>query len=57
MHHVYKCRNSKLKIKVLNILVHGAESDVVRVFDDKLRLTDKEMQDYLKQADLEQYMD
>jgi hypothetical protein len=41
----------------LNILVHGAESDVVHVFDDKLRLTDKEMQDYLKQADLEKYMD
>jgi hypothetical protein len=39
----------------LNILVYGAESDVVRVFDDKLRLTDKEMQDYLKQADLERY--
>jgi hypothetical protein len=35
--------------------VYGAESDVVRVFDDKLRLTDKEMQDYLKQADLERY--
>ena len=35
--------------------VYGAESDVVRIFDDKLRITDEEMQDYLKQADLERY--
>ncbi|CAB4040135.1 Hypothetical predicted protein [Paramuricea clavata] len=35
--------------------VNGAESDVVRIFNDKLRLTNKEMQDYLKQADLERY--
>ena len=35
--------------------MHGAESDVVRVFDDKLRLTDEEMAEYLKQADLERY--
>ena len=45
----------QLNCKVLNTLVYGGESDVVRVFDDKLRLTDKEMQDYLKQADLERY--
>ncbi len=32
-----------------------AESDMVRVFDDKLDLTDTEMQRYLKQADLESY--
>jgi hypothetical protein len=41
--------------KVFNILVHGAETDVIRVFDDKLHLTEKKMQDYLKQADLEKY--
>ena len=35
--------------------MHCAESDIVRVFDDKLDLTDKEMQRYLKQADLESY--
>jgi uncharacterized protein YxeA/NAD-dependent dihydropyrimidine dehydrogenase PreA subunit len=35
------------------LLVHGAETDVVRIFDDKLDLTDTEMQRYLKQADLE----
>ena len=35
--------------------MRGAESDVVRVFDDKLRLTDEEMAEYLKQADLERY--
>ena len=28
---------------------------MVRVFDDKLRLTDEEMAEYLKQADLERY--
>ena len=28
---------------------------MVRVFDDKLRLTEKEMTEYLKQADLENY--
>jgi hypothetical protein len=36
-------------------IVHGAESDVIRVYDDKLRLTEKEMAEYLKQADLENY--
>jgi hypothetical protein len=50
---VYKSQN--LNSKILNISVHGAESDVIRVFDDKLRLTDEEMQGYLKQADLERY--
>ena len=55
--------NTQFRIKIetmfecpnLNILVYGAESDVVRVFDHKLHITDKEMQDYLKQADLERY--
>ena len=28
---------------------------MIRVFDDKLRLTDEEMAEYLKQADLERY--
>jgi hypothetical protein len=37
------------------LLVHGAESDVIRIFDDKLHLTEKEMAEYLKQADLENY--
>jgi hypothetical protein len=40
---------------VFNILVHSAETDVIRVFDDKLHLTEKKMQDYLKQAGLEKY--
>ena len=35
--------------------VHGAENDVVRVFDPNLRMTKEEMQEYLKQADLERY--
>ena len=37
------------------ILVHGGESDVIRIFDGKLRLSEKQMQDYLKKADLENY--
>ena len=39
----------------MNISVHGAESDVVRVFDHKLRLTNEEMEEYLRQANLERY--
>ena len=35
--------------------MYGAESDVVRVFDEKLRLTEKELEDYMKQANLEKY--
>ena len=35
--------------------MHGAESDVVRVFDDKLRLSNEQMQYYLKKADLERF--
>ena len=35
--------------------MHGAETDVVRIFDDKLKISDKEMQDYLEQANLEKY--
>ena len=35
--------------------MYGGESDVVRVFDDKLRLTNKDLEEYLKQADLENY--
>ncbi len=33
----------------------GAEDDVVRVLYEKLHITSKEMQDYLKQANLEKY--
>ncbi|XP_028402228.1 uncharacterized protein LOC114525207 [Dendronephthya gigantea] len=35
--------------------VYGGESDVLRVFDENLRLTEKEMEEYMKQADLEKY--
>ena len=35
--------------------MHGAESDVVRVFDDKIHLSNKKMEEYLKQADLERF--
>ena len=35
--------------------MYGAETDVVRIFDDKLQLTDKEMFQYIKEADLENY--
>ena len=28
---------------------------MVRIFDDKLRITNEEMQEYLRQADLERY--
>ena len=35
--------------------MHGAETDVIRVFDDKLRLTNDEMEEYLKEADLERF--
>ena len=35
--------------------MYCSESDVVRVFDDKLDLTDKEVLRYLKQADLEHH--
>ena len=55
-HPMFLCLNSKLKITlILNISVHGAETDVVRIFDDKLKISDKEMQDYLEQANLEKY--
>ena len=37
------------------ISVHGAESDVVRIFDDKVSLTNEKMEEYLKKADLERY--
>ena len=33
--------------------VHGGETDVVRVFDENLRLTEEQMKEYLKEADLE----
>ena len=39
----------------LYAIVHGMETDEVRIFDDKLHLTDTEMQRYLKQADLEKH--
>ena len=35
--------------------MYCGETDVVRIFDDQLHLTRKEMLDYLKQADLEKY--
>ena len=35
--------------------MYGSESDVVRVFDDKLHLSEKELEVYLKQADLGNY--
>ncbi|XP_028402246.1 uncharacterized protein LOC114525219 [Dendronephthya gigantea] len=35
--------------------VYGAESDVLRVFDENLQLTEKEMEEYMKQANLEKY--
>ena len=35
--------------------VHGGETDVIRVYRGKLGLTDKEIDDYLKQADLENH--
>ncbi|XP_028396211.1 uncharacterized protein LOC114520183 [Dendronephthya gigantea] len=35
--------------------VYGAESDVVRVFDHKLRVTEEEMEEYLEKADLERH--
>ena len=37
------------------VSVHGAESDVVRIFDDKVRLTNEKMEEYLKQDDLERF--
>ena len=35
--------------------MHCAETDVVRVFDEKLHFTEKEIFEYLKEADLEGY--
>ena len=35
--------------------VHGGETDVIRVHADKLALTNKQIDDYLKQADLENH--
>ncbi|XP_028402185.1 uncharacterized protein LOC114525161 isoform X2 [Dendronephthya gigantea] len=35
--------------------VYGGESDVLRVFDENLKLTEKEMEEYMKQADLEKH--
>ena len=46
---------SQVNEQILIVSVRGTESDVVRVFDDKLRLTKKEMEDHLKQANLERY--
>jgi uncharacterized protein YehS (DUF1456 family) len=33
--------------------VHGGETDVVRVFDENVKLTEEKMRGYLKEADLE----
>jgi hypothetical protein len=34
--------------------VHGGETDVVRVFDENVKLTEEKMRGYLKEADLEE---
>ena len=44
-----------LNSKVLNLLVHCAETDVIRVFDRTMHLSEDKMFEYLKQADLENY--
>ncbi|XP_028402225.1 uncharacterized protein LOC114525204 [Dendronephthya gigantea] len=42
-------------VVLLSPSVYGAESDVLRVFDENLQLTEEEMEEYMKQADLEKY--
>ena len=44
-----------LKSRVLNLLVHCAETDVIRVFDRTMHLSEDKIFEYLKQADLENY--
>ena len=34
--------------------MHGGETDVVRVFDENVKLTEENMRGYLKEADLEE---
>ncbi|XP_028402183.1 uncharacterized protein LOC114525161 isoform X1 [Dendronephthya gigantea] len=42
-------------VVLLSPSVYGAESDVPRVFDENLQLTEEEMEEYMKQVDLEKY--
>ncbi|XP_028402204.1 uncharacterized protein LOC114525180 [Dendronephthya gigantea] len=42
-------------VACLSESVYGGESDVLRVFDENIKLTEKEMEEYMKQADLEKY--
>ena len=45
----------KLKKSFEYFIVHCAEVDVIKVFDDKLHPTEKEMFEYLRQLNLEKY--
>ncbi|CAB4003688.1 Hypothetical predicted protein [Paramuricea clavata] len=51
-----KRKSEELKPEDINMkifLVHGGETDVVRIFDENLKLTEEKMRGYLKEVDLE----